>query len=517
MKVKDFIVNEYSSIQLYDSVEKVRKIVIKQKFAIVKNCKGEHQGILTIEDIAEKNKHIVIDCMKVRPILSTETHIEKAFEIMEAENASALEVVENGHFKGVILKNTISSYLKNKNLELDKLVRKKTKELVESKENAETANRAKSEFLSNVSHEIRTPLNAILGFIEILLSEEKDKEKKEFIRLIKISSEQLLNIVNDILCISTIEAGKYFIEEKPVHIKRVLNTISTIYQKQAELKGIDFIYKIEDKIPNEIFSDEKSILKILNNLLSNAIKFTEKGSVSFIAKSNNISEGKKLEIIVKDTGIGISKAKQEKLFEPFEQGEQSISKKYGGTGLGLSIVKKMIDLLNGEISVKTEDGKGSEIKCEIPYKLVKTRLNRETVAKENIRVQKKLRIISAEDNYINQILLDNMIKDYDWEIKHVNNGKELLEELKKASYDIILMDIQMPVLDGIEATRIIRIENKDTKTPIISVSAYVSEKETNNFIEAGMNDYILKPYKKSVLVDKINKWAKLLKQNDDKV
>lgn len=392
---------------------------------------------------------------------------------------------------------------------LEKTVKERTRDLILAKEDAETANKSKSEFLSNMSHEIRTPMNGIMGFIEILSDNETNTEKKEYLNILKISSKNLLNIINDILDLSKIEAGKYSVNHEPVKLYDYAVMIARGYEKQAKNKGIDFIFDSNDTT-TEILTDEKIFAQILNNLLSNAVKFTDKGYVKLSIKT---IDNELIEIKVEDTGIGINKDKQHRIFEPFFQGDASLSKKYGGTGLGLQIVKKSVDLLKGTISVKTQENIGTEFTILLPYNLPlpiqvieKTRIENKDKTESS---QNVIKILSAEDVEINQLLLSRILKDQNWEITKVYNGKELLTALTKDKYDLILMDIQMPEMDGIEATKNIKANPDYAQIPIIAISAYAFEENIKEIMKSGVNDYISKPIQKEELIFKINKLLKL--------
>lgn len=407
--------------------------------------------------------------------------------------------------------NYYNTELKNKNKNLKELsnnlnvtVKKRTKDLILAKEEAETANKLKSAFLTNMSHEIRTPMNGMLGFIAILDEKETDQEKRGYLEILKTSSLNLLSIINDILDLSKIESGKYTIVENNINITDFIEKFVLTFQEQAKMKNINFTLDCENCVEKEIISDEKMLSQILNNLLSNAIKFTDKG---YVKLHINILEENKITIIVKDTGIGINKNKLNRIFDPFYQGDNSLSKKYGGTGLGLPIIKKSVDILNGEITVKTEEGKGTKfsilIPCQISTATKKTEIKSVEITP---KYNNKVKIISAEDVEINQLLLEKMLKPQNWDLKKVYNGKELLAELDKETYNIILMDIQMPEMDGIEATKIIKGNPKLANIPIIALSAYAFEENIKEIMDSGVNDYISKPIKKEDLILKINTW-----------
>lgn len=377
--------------------------------------------------------------------------------------------------------------------------------LLIAKLEAEQANRAKSEFLSNMSHEIRTPLNGIFGFTQLLSEMEVDAEKKEYLDIIKNSSSQLLSLINDILSLSKIEAGKFEIKASPTNLFSKIHILANGFIKQAQLKGLTFNVQIDKYFDRHILIDNHAVFQIVNNLLSNAIKFSKVGFIQLTVKAYG---DKFVEIVVKDTGIGINEEKQKHLFEAFEQGEYYLTKQYGGTGLGLAIVKKTVDLLNGQIIVSTQQNIGTEIRVVIPFNEIEEPLSLSDDANRDSSLKQMLKIISAEDVEVNQLLLEKMLQSNHTLFTKVYNGDELLAQLSEEDYHIVLMDIQMPGLNGIEATKKIRSLQRYKDIPIIAVSAYAFEENIDEMIKSGIDDYISKPINKEELISKVNKWAK---------
>ena len=374
----------------------------------------------------------------------------------------------------------------------------------------ENAEKAKVAFLSHMSHEIRTPLNAILGFIDLLQERTKDGESQKYIDTIKKSSTLLLNIINDILDLSKIENGKFSIELVPLHPRRELTPIIAIYMAKAQEKEINFHVVFDSEVPECLTSDPVRLKQIISNLLSNAIKFTpEHGSVTLhIGHDENTNT---LRVSVSDTGIGIPLSKQKKVFDAFVQAEESTTRMYGGTGLGLAICSKLVSMLGGNIHLHSIEGKGSTFSFEIPLKeceyctpaysdesweklsTPKTKLHADRFSGT---------VLMAEDNETNQMYMEILLKKFGLQYDIANDGAEAVEKFKTGHYDLILMDENMPNMNGLEATRIIRELEKNgnlSHTPIIAITANALKGDKETFIEGGMDAYLSKPVDKTEL------------------
>ncbi len=381
------------------------------------------------------------------------------------------------------------------------------------KEKAEASEKAKHQFLANMSHEIRTPMNAIKGMTDILIRRNPKKDQKVYLDGIKQSSDSLLVIINDILDISKIEAGKVELEQEPFSINELVNNVHTIMQFKAEEKGL----RLLKDIPKEelhVEGDSTRLRQILINLIGNAIKFTEKGLVTTSIKSEKVGDKLNVHFTVSDTGIGIDEDRKEKIFKSFEQAYSDTSRKFGGTGLGLSISKMLVELQGGTIYVESEKGKGSQFHFTIPFTLVETIV--ESIKEEDSTTNaadqlKSIRILLVEDNQFNAIVATEELEDAieGVQIEVAENGLIAVEKLKSSSFDVILMDVQMPVMNGYEATKIIRaLDSEKAITPIIAMTANVLKEEVDLCNQAGMNDFIGKPFDTEELLSKINNLVK---------
>ena len=376
------------------------------------------------------------------------------------------------------------------------------------KEKAQASERAKHQFLANMSHEIRTPMNAIKGMTDILLRRNPKEDQKEYLEGIKQSSDSLLVIINDILDISKIEAGKVELEQEPFSVHELVDNVHTIMQFKAEEKGLE----MKEDLPKDaihVKGDATRLRQILINLLGNAIKFTEKGLVTTTLSSEQTGNKVHLHFIVSDTGIGIDADRMDRIFKSFEQAYSGTSRKFGGTGLGLSISKMLIELHGGKIWVESEKGKGSRFHFTLPYAIAETAVQEPHTEFSNANIAdelKGIRILLVEDNTFNAVVAQEELEDAIEGLTLVlaENGLIAVEKLRSSDFDVILMDVQMPTMNGFEATKAIRnFGNEKANTPIIAMTANVLKEEVDFCYQAGMNDFIGKPFDTNELLQKI--------------
>jgi signal transduction histidine kinase/CheY-like chemotaxis protein len=376
-------------------------------------------------------------------------------------------------------------------------------ELLKAKKKAEVAANAKSRFLSNMSHELRTPLNGIIGVSNLLQQESYLPHQKQSLDILRYSSEHMMILVNDILDYHKIEAGKLELEVRPINIMQFMNRIINQFAGQVESKGLRFNTAIDIHLDNEMFTDDTRLNQILSNLLSNAIKFTETGSISLTAKQlYSTSEKATVQFVVKDTGIGIPEFKHREIFRSFTQADIDTTRKYGGTGLGLTISKRLINMFNSELMLKSQEGKGSEF-----FFTVVLRINQESrlyVEEDNSRQLTSLegvRILIAEDNKVNMSIAKRFMTKWGIQVDEAVNGVEAVERFRNGSYDLMLIDLEMPEMDGPSALREIRRFNRNV--PAMAFTAAVYDNMENDLMKKGFVDYIHKPFRPEVLHNKI--------------
>lgn len=389
-----------------------------------------------------------------------------------------------------------------------KVLEQKNEIIEAEKEKAQASERAKHQFLANMSHEIRTPMNAIKGMTDILIRRNPKEEQKEYLESIRQSSDSLLVIINDILDISKIEAGKVELEHEPYSVSDLVHTVHTIMQFKAEEKGLELRKDIQiDRLM--VMGDASRLRQILINLIGNAIKFTDKGVVTTSVKAEEINSKPHLHFVVSDTGVGIDQDRFEKIFKSFEQAYSDTSRKYGGTGLGLSISKKLVELHQGAIWVESDKGKGSQFHFTLPYEVAEATVQETKTEKAEIGVAQRLkglRVLLVEDNQFNAIVAQEELEDAieGVTVDVAENGAIAVEKQRSGDYDIILMDVQMPTMNGYEATQAIRaFTHGKANIPIIAMTANVLKEEVDLCYQAGMNDFIGKPFDTAELLLKI--------------
>lgn len=381
------------------------------------------------------------------------------------------------------------------------------KTLMRSKELAEKLNIQKDNFIANMSHEIRTPIHAILGFTGLLLEQEEEAVKKNYLESVKTAGDNLLFIINDILDLSKIEAGIIQLDKEPFDLLLTIDKVFSILHLKAHQKKISFKYVVHPKVKCNLVGDKNRLTQILINLLGNAIKFTSSGSVELFIEPKDLQQNiTALKFKIVDTGIGIPEAKRESIFDRFSQADEDTSRNYGGTGLGLNISQQLIHRQGGSIWVESEEGKGSTFIFELPFQISSLKLQ-PIIEKSTpvLSVKKEGRILLCEDNELNQKLIKAILLEKGYEIDLAENGLKGIDLFQSNKYDLVLMDIQMPIMDGFATTKKIRQEIK-SQVPIVALTANSLIVEKTKCLQLGMNDYLPKPFTKEDILTKVDQW-----------
>ena len=397
----------------------------------------------------------------------------------------------------------INSAVIETNKELSELNIKLSKE----RNRAQKASRAKTDFLSNMSHEIRTPLNAILGFIQVLKDAEMKPKDREYLELMDESSKNLLSLVNDIIEIDLIESGKIKLNLHPFNPFFKVEGLVQLFRPSFQEKGLYFNFEFERSMSGRVVGDEGKFTQVVANILKNALKFTDAGGVTILYTEKVIDNKLDVDVMVKDTGIGIPKSKLQSIFSRFTQLESSTKKKHEGSGLGLAISEQLITIMGGSIAVNSAVNEGSEFKVFIPFQIASTsdvELQREKKKSLPSLSLSHLKALIVDDNRINMMVLSKLLEPSGIVPDMVENGREAVEKVRNGSYDLVMMDIHMPLMNGYEATNIIRMSNKDVI--IVGFSANVTREAIDKALFVGMNDYITKPFTKERLYELLTKF-----------
>ena len=386
---------------------------------------------------------------------------------------------------------------------INKKALKLEKHLLKSEEVLKVSLASKQQFLSNMSHEIRTPMNAILGFTKVLFKTDLTPWQKEYLDAIKTSGDGLLLLINDILDLAKVDAGKITFEQTPFKMKISISTILKVFDLKIQEKNLELVNEYDNKIPEVLIGDAVRLNQILLNLLSNAVKFTEKGKIAIAVRL--LAEDKEkatIEFAITDTGTGIAENKLEYIFENFHQATSSTARLYGGTGLGLAICKQLVEKQGGIISVKSKVDEGSTFSFTLNFQKSNGQSNYENDETELDKEINVIKVLLVEDIKLNQLLMKIILEDFKFKYDIADNGKIAIEKMQTEAYDIILMDLQMPEMNGFEATEYIRNTLK-SKIPIIALTADVTTVDLEKCTAAGMNDYVSKPLDERILYTKM--------------
>lgn len=431
----------------------------------------EGERLKTIEQMDKENKE-----------QQKANKVAKLISILAIALISILSLLSLSLYKNNIIRNQSNLLLKEKN-----------NELLLAKEKAEKASKARSEFLSTVSHELRTPLNAINGITHLLLEENPKESQMNYLTSLKFSGNYLLTFINEILEINRIESSAIEIETISFNLKLLIGNIQNSLKELASINNNAFTIEIDPAIPDYLLGDPTKLSQIFLNLINNALKFTKNGEVKVILRANEINEEfTSIHFKVLDTGIGIPEEKMESIFDSFAQGSIEINRTYGGTGLGLTIVKKLIDILGGKIELESKVGKGSSFSFDLSFKIAEQKSVQEKVVDFDESILNDKKVLLIEDNKINQMITKKMVENKGMVCEVIDNGEDAIEAVKNNSYDLVLMDVHLPGINGTIATQTIRTFDKKIK--IIALTAISLNENREMLLSYGMNDVITKPF-----------------------